>query len=290
MITTTTRNRLNRAARSAGLKVSRNGLLGPRGGKADWTIGQDQLGWLTIMRPAKSTLQDLVVAHAEWTGPVNLIATGDGPVLRIDVYLGNQFTGQFDPVLNPAGEEDFERILANLLEQAVHLFCQNLVLLEEWEPPETSQLVAWLAEAGHPVAKDQQENLRMTIRASGRDGQVRVLCRRGQLRLTMPLGSWSRLDPTAETAMLRLADQANTHLRLARIAWRTEAETCRCEAQVDLTGLVPRVNANSDCNIIHDMLLMGVDSLELALRRLQYELEILAHPLHQELAEMVFFV
>ena len=70
MATTTKRTRLVRAARSGGLKANRHGLFGPREGKADWTICQDQKGWLTIERPAEFGPQQLVVAHADWVGPV----------------------------------------------------------------------------------------------------------------------------------------------------------------------------------------------------------------------------
>jgi hypothetical protein len=37
------------------------------------------------------------------------------------------------------------------------------------------------------------------------------------------------------------------------------------------------------------MLHMAIDGLELALRQLQYELEVLADPQHRDLAERVFF-
>ena len=292
MVCAITQKRLARVARAGGLKTTRNGLFGPRGGKADWQISRDQLGWLTIERPGVGYAnQQCIVHHADWAGPVKLMARPEGPLQRIDVFLGNQLAERFDPVLNPGAEEDLDHLLSGVLEQADTLFSQNRAVLDNWEPPDTKRLSAWLAQAGRTVARDKDENLRMTIRASSRDGQVRVLVRGSQLRLVMPLGSWSQLSAAAEATMLRLADQANNHLRLARIAWRTTTNgSCSCEAQVDLTGLVWAETSNpAESSIMPDMVRMAIEGLELALRQLQYELEVLAAPQHRDLAEMVFF-
>jgi hypothetical protein len=292
MVCAITRKRLARVARAGGLKTTRSGLFGPRGGKADWNVTRDQLGWLTIERPAVGHAnQERIVEHADWAGPVKLTAGHEGPLQRIDVFLGNQLAERFDPVLNPGAEKDLDQVLSGVLEQAHAVFSQNRAVLDRWVPPDTKTLSAWLAQAGRTVARDKDENLRMTIRASGRDGQVRVLVRQGQLRLVMPLGSWSQLSSSAESAMLRLADQANNHLRLARIAWRSTAKgACRCEAQADLTGLLWATTLNpAECGVMRDMIHMAIDGLELALRQLQFELEVLADPRHADLAEMVFF-
>jgi hypothetical protein len=292
MVSAITQKRLARAARTGGLRTTRKGLFGPRDGKADWHISRDQLGWLTIQRPGVGYAnQQCIVHHADWAGPVKLMAGDEGPMQRIDVFLGNQLAERFDPVLHPGAEEDLDHVLSGVLEQAHALFSQNRAVLDNWEPPDTRRLSAWLTQAGQTVARDKDENLRMTIRTSNRDGQVRVLVGQGQLRLVMPLGSWSQLSAAAEAAMLRLADQANSHLRLARIAWRaTTNGSCSCEAQVDLTGLVWADTSNpAASSIMPDMVRMATGGLELALRQLQYELEVLAAPQHTELAEMVFF-
>jgi hypothetical protein len=291
MVYAITQKRLRRAARAGGVKT-RSGLFGPRGGKADWQISRDHLGWLTIVRPAEGHAnQERIIEHADWAGPVKLMAGREGTVQRIDVFLGDQLAEWFDPDLHPGAEEDLHRVLSGVLGRADAIFCQNRAVLDDWEPPEATRLSAWLAQAGPSVARDKDENLRMTIRASNRDGQVRVLARRGQLRLVMSLGRWSQLTASAEAAMLKLADQANNHLRLARLAWRTTAEGGgSCEAQVDLTGLLWADTSNpAQCGIMRDMLQMAIDGLELALRQLQYELEVLADPQHSDLAETVFF-
>jgi hypothetical protein len=290
-------------ARAGGFNTARNGSSGPHGGKTDWRIVQDPLGWLSIERPAEGRRasattpaercpvdagQELITEHADWVGPVKLMNGRDGPVQRIDVFLGKPRHERFDPLLHTGAEEDFDRVLSQVVEQAHELFEQNRTALENWKPPDTKRLAAWLSEAGHTVGMDNDENLRMTIRASGRDGQVRVLCRPGQLRLVLPLGTWPQLRPTAEAAMLRLADQANNRLRLARIAWRTTKDSRSCEAQVDLTGL-PSPDASNDLDngVIRDMVRLAPDALQLALRQLQQELGILADPQHHDLAELV---
>jgi hypothetical protein len=266
-------------------------MFGPLGGKPNWRITQSQLGWLTIERPAaRLASSEPVVAHADWLGPVKLIGGHGGPVQRIDVFLGNHRHDLFDPLLNTGAEEDLEGVLAGVFGRAKALFSQKRAALADWLPPDGKRVVAWLSQAGHTVAMDKDENLRMTVRASGRDGQVRVVRQPGQFRFVMPLGSWTRLRSAAEAAMLRVAREANDHLRLGRIAWRAADDRCECEAQVDLTGLlVPGPSHPSGDSVICGMIQMAADALELALRQLQLELEVLADPQHEDLAEMVLF-
>lgn len=291
MIQTITQERLQRVARAHGLRT-RGGRFGPGRGKVDWQIHRDQHGWLSIKRPAAGDANRCrVVDHADWAGPIKWMADLEGPVQRIDVLLGSQFDQRFDAALLPAAEDGFDRVLSGVLEQAHAIFCQDRSVLDTWQPPGPKQLSTWLTQAGMTVATDKDENLRMTIRAARRVGQVRVLVRTGQLRLVMPLGDWSGLSDAAEAAMLNLADQANNRLRLARIAWRSRPNGGRrCEAQVDLTGLLwSETSDGADGGILPDMARVAIDGLELALRYLQSELDVLADPRHQDLAEMVFF-
>lgn len=285
-----TRERLKRAAVANGLAVNGNDRFRPPEQESDWRIVQGQDGWLTIERPAEGDGgKDHIIEHADWSGPVKLVAGPEGPVQRIDVFFANHFSERLDSFLHPKADEDFDRILSALFAQAGALFSQDRAVLDRWKPPDTQRLVTWLSRAGHTVAKDQEGNLRITIRASGRDGQVHVVCREGHFRFVLPLGTWPQLGPATEGAM-RLAHQANNHLRLARISWRSSEANCSCEAQVDLTGLgSPHDADSSDDGVMRDMVQLAVDALGLAMRQLKHELEILADPRQEDLAEMVFF-
>ena len=109
----------------------------------------------------------------------------------------------------------------------------------------------------------------------------------GGLRITMLLGEWRELDTAAESAMLALADEANTRSRLVRIAWvEDEKQGRRCEAQVDLSGLPFEEPLHDAAGTMwKEMVRATVDGLELALRRLGLELNGLAEPKNGELAE-----
>lgn len=281
------RNRLLAAVQAAGLRMTRAGRVGPLGKKATWEVAFSQTGWLVIERPADGAdSQRLVGDHAEWRGPVKLVASPTGPVQRIEVFAGTSRSEQFDRELQSGAEERFIGLLAGLFARAGCWFDQDPAGWADWEPPATRPLAAWLSQLGHPVAMDQDGNLRMTIRAGDRDRPVRVVSVPGELRLVMSLGTWPSLDPVRRAAMVRLACQANQHVRLARVAWRERSGKDACEVQVDLTNLASLSDETGE-ELLRDMTQMAVRAQALALKRLGHELEILADPAHEGLARLL---
>jgi hypothetical protein len=130
--------------------------------------------------------------------------------------------------------------------------------------------------------------LHLAIARPGCDGQVSVLSQPDRLQLSVTLGTWQSLAPSAEAAIVRLADETNTRTRLVRIAWLPAAGTRRCVAQVDLTGL-PSFDHDSpaNCAMWRGMIEMGLAGLEVVLKRLGRELGILAHTAYADLARAV---
>lgn len=195
--------------------------------------------------------QDPLVCHGDWLGPQKLI-TVSGKLGRLtEVFVSHELFG--DQSLDFESSEQRDALFA-ALDAAV--FADRLpVENRSWRAPETAQLVKWLGADGFQPAVDDDGNLRLTLKARGCDGQVR-LCREDQrLRLTMRLGSWSDLDRESETAMLDLARQANDRGRLARIAWivdgpgaplrssnRSHWATGRWSCRADLAGHVVHVD------------------------------------------------
>lgn len=150
----------------------------------------------------------------------------------------------------------------------------------------------WLTEAGHETAIDKKGHLRLTVKRRGCDGQIRIERQEGRLRLALTLGRWSKLEPSAEAAILRLAGEANTRSRLVRIAWLEKEGFHYCQAQVDLTGLPVGSELNSPLAgpralMWKGMVQAAVDALKLALKRLGLELPALGDPKNKTLAEMV---
>lgn len=229
-------------------------------------------GWLTCaISYLDSGGQDPLVCHADFLGPVKLIGDG-GNIRRLtEVFVSRELFG--DQIFDGESKEECDSLLTEL--DATVFADQSPGEQQPWRPPEAERLVAWLRAGGFQPAVDDDGNLRLTLKARGCDGQVRV-CRDDQrLRMTMRLGSWGNLDVEREQAMLRLARQANDRGRLARIAWIVEGNSRRCDAQVDLTGLPIGGPAE---RIWSDMLCMSMHGLGLALRRLGMELDALADP------------
>jgi hypothetical protein len=291
MATATKKRKRSRARHAAAGKDMRRGVRRLPGVRRDWRIVRDHRGWITVERPVEGyTGDELLAAHADWAGPVKLMSTDQGPVQRVEILLGGQVNGRYDPLLHAEADQDFDRLFAELLERCGDFFDQKPQAFDSWAPPENAALTSWIGESGHAVAADKDENLRLTLHAAGRDGQVRIYRGPGQLRFVMPLGSWSQVQAASEAAMLRQAQRATTCTRLLRVAWRSGGGRQRCEAQVDLSGLpVEGPSDRAHNGVVRGMVRMALAALEIALRQLPRELDILADPRNGPLAESLFF-
>ena len=94
--------------------------------------------------------------------------------------------------------------------------------------------------------------------------------------------AWPALSESAESALRQLACECNSGCRLARIAWFKEESASRCEAQADLSQLPVGPDWEP---FWRDLLPLAAGSLELILRRLGLELDVLADPANRALAD-----
>jgi hypothetical protein len=252
---------------------------GPGAGGRPRLIDQwAQSGWLAHATAYSMTPgQNPLAHHANWFGPVKLIGSGPTVQRMTEVFLSHELLG--DQVFAAESKEQFESLLAALSDGV--FANRSAAKKRHWRAPATQQLVDWLAAGGFPAAVGDEGDLRLTLKARGCDGQVLGRCDHGRLRFSMRLGAWSSLDAECEKAMLYLARQANDCGRLARIAGAVDQDARRCEAQVDLTGLPTDGPAKL---IWPDMLCMSIHALELALRRLGMELDVLADPANRDIA------
>jgi hypothetical protein len=250
---------------------------------AGWKLNRTVEGWALWSRPWPDC--DPLAVHAGWHGPVKLVRKQSGIEQRVEVFLGGGMDGMdalgLDEEEAGAAEALFEEIVQ------AGFFGDAAESVAGWQPPAAEALAGWLAEAGYEPAIDREQNLRLTRKRLGCDGQIRLERGDGRLRLCMPLGRWADLVDAVEHAMRSLADEANATSRLVRIAWQREENDRRCEAQVDLTALpVPRAGEPCRQRFWRDMLRMSMAGLELALRRLGLELLLLAEPQNRALVEL----
>lgn len=240
------------------------------GGLPDAAVWQPG-GWLVVATDGGPAAGEPLVRHADWLGPAKLTSVGGKLERLTEVYVSPEMFG--GDSMDHESKEQRDELFAEL---AATVFADRSPgEPASWCPPRSGRLVAWLAEGGYRAVVDNEDDLRLTLKARGCDGQVRVRREAQRLRLTLRLGSWSDLTTEAETAMLGLARQANDRGRLARIAWMIDGQARHCDAQVDLTGLPADGLA---ARIWPDMLCLSVRGLELALRRLGMELDALADP------------
>ncbi|MGE0607277.1 MAG: YbjN domain-containing protein [Pirellulales bacterium] len=227
--------------------------------------------------------QEPLSLHADWSGPLKIVAGQGCHLLRGELYLGPAEAADEWVEETPADADGAWR--SQVIDAAFGR--QPGTTTDTWEPPAAETLAQWLADVGYLASVDEQVNLRLTLKSRGCDGQIRITRQPGRLRLTLELGRWSSLPPVVEEAVLRLARRTNASVRLVRLAWFAEGSQRRCEAQVDLSGLplseeTPRQEAFG-----REMLRLAVASLELALARLGLELEVVADPNHLALAERI---
>jgi hypothetical protein len=243
-------------------------------------------GWLSLRQLATPLdKHTLLTTHAEWSGPIKL-ESEHGRVFQhwtacVRSAIGLEASGECDDEAR-AGEQ---QLLSDLRPLAMNPF---QTALAHWEPPDAAQLVQWLADAGHDAQIDDAGNLRLVVKRRACDGQIKVERRTGRLRFVLPLGSWAELSAESLAAMWELADEANSRTRLARVAWFDEARKTRCEGQVDLTGLpVPQADHSERAEFWRSMMGLAVDGLEVLLRRLGLELDVLADERQQPTRELM---
>jgi hypothetical protein len=265
--------------REAGTAPDRD--LSPRAQARAAGLEWDSSGWLIHRRRYKiAGLDESLSAHAQWAGPTKVVRSGRRWSAVTEVYAPPRCLG--DPLLDDQAGEKWE-LLWNAFNENV-LGGTDAECCDAWEPPDAESLQQWLATAGHTATVDQQEQLRLTLKSRGCDGQVLVERRPGRLRFSMRLGLWEQLDPASELAILALAQQCNDACRFVRIGWVPREESRLLEAQVDLTGL-PMTRAWSQ--MAETWVCAASDALQLALRRLGLEIEVLADPANHALAKEV---
>lgn len=279
---------LLRAAAAAGLELQpvgpRRFKLGEQSGSRGvlrWESG----GWLVVERllDAGERACDPLAEHADWCGPAKLSENG-AAVLRIDLppgSCGEPCGGASEP---DAGDGASESLLTPLLARLPDWLEGRAP--DDWEPPAASLLAEWITACGCEAAVDAEGSLRSVLKRKGCDGQVRIERRRGRLRCTMRIGSWSGLTDRQSEAMRRLVREVNHRTRMVRVAWLAEEETQRCEGQIDLTGFPFADESEREGGEGWPALLQGaLDGLQLALCRLGVELDVLADPRNRDVVE-----
>lgn len=269
-------DRLTRVANAAGLERRRNGLWSRHGTKGDWRLDRFTQGWLALRRqvPVQAG-SDPLALHADWAGPVKLVARDGGVEQRVELFLGNVMTCANDPALDAEAAQAMDQLTGDLLNRFSTLEGQTRI--DGWTPPAAERLTSWLQLAGCETAIDKDHHVRFTLKRRGCDGQVRIERADGRLRFGLPLGRWKQLSDESVRAMKFQAGRLNAHSRLVRIAWITESEATRCEAQVDLSGVPVEREASPHLETVwREMTRLAVAGLELALRQLGLELPVLA--------------
>ncbi len=263
------------------LRTNRAHTAMPRA--ARWQPSFD--GWLSVRRrvdPLPTCA--LLSAHADWSGPLKLERDHDEVSQHWSVAvcsalrLGGSETCDEE---SAAGEQRLLLDLAALANDPFQSFAG-------WEPPAANRLAGWLAEAGRDAQIDDAGNLRLVVKRHACDGQIRVERRTGRLRFVLPFGHWTNISDAARAAVIDLADEANSRTALARVAWIEEPDLCRCEGQVDLTGLpLPTEETPERLEFWRLMTGLAVDGLEILLRRLGLELDVLAEERQHAVRELM---
>jgi hypothetical protein len=280
-----TSDRLARLLRASGLEQAQNGRWGRKGTRAEWEIAHPPEGWLTLSHPSPfSSCQGYLELHSDWAGPVKLTETEDRLEQRWEFFVARSALGEDDASRDESALQDSENLLRELVSLA--LGADAKPACTNWQPPEAKVLAGWLTEAGHEVAIDRDQHLRLTLKRPGCDGQVRIERGEGRLRFLLPLGQLCGLSETATQALDELARLANASYRLVRIVMQAADTQRRYEARVDLSGL-PFALESSGETLWREMVSRSVRGLELALRQLGLELPLLAEPVHHDLAQLV---
>lgn len=246
----------------------------------------DHGGWLSVRRPATMLCErELLATHADWNGPVKLEREHGQVFQHWSACVGSVLQPGLSGMFDDEAQAGVQRLLSDLQPLTMDLGRNSFAA---WEPPAAGLLKEWLADAGYDAQIDDAGNLRLVVKRRSCDGQIRVERRTGRLRFVLPLGTWTTLSPDSLAAMWDLADEANSRTGLARVAWIEEAERRRCEGQVDLTGLpIPDVDAPERVEFWRSMTALAVDGLEIVLRRLGLELDVLAEDRQHAVRELM---
>jgi cell division inhibitor SulA len=256
--------------------------------RAGWHVSRSAQGWMILRRPFQAIegVEPLTL-HADWPGPVKLVTWPGGVEQRIELFLAPSLGFEADFLLDEDASLARQQETKELLERFAQLAEERCV--QAWEPPPAERCAEWLQQAGCQTAIDQDQHLRFTLKRRGCDGQVRVERSPGRLRFVLALGRWEELSEASRRAIARLASLFNARSRLVRVAWITEDDSRRCEAQVDLTGLPAPIDGDAFAqpaqSLWREMVRLAVGGMELALRQLGLELPLLADPAHADLAE-----
>lgn len=227
--------------------------------------------------------------HADLAGPAKFVHGPNGIEQRIDLCLSDQCGSAVDAILDEQAAAQQQTLHEETIGRASACL-SGRPRLDDWSPPTAKVLMEWLVDDGRTAAIDEQGNLRMTLRAAESDGQVHVECAPTRLRFTMPLGQWPNPVRKAQSVMLGLASEANSRCRLVRVVWQRQENACRCEAQADLTFVLPTESDNMAAeSMARGMILAAADGLELVLRQLQHALAVLGEGKQDELIEELFF-
>ena len=302
--------RLREAADRAGIRPARGGSWKANVGKQRvvFSILPAPDGWLLIeSKETDRTDEQLLREHANWAGPVKL-QRGNGSVTRVVELPLGEILGESQAAF---WDDQADRAVSDALIEVLRAVPRWLTEPKqekpdrEWPPSVTPEHVAdWLQDGGYEPTHVGSEEVRLVVKRSGWDGEVRIQWQgEGRLRASMSLGRWPRLAPDRRQAMIRLASEANARCRLCRIAIpapskqesggpleqrrleNAEAEFT-LEAQVDLTGL-PAGSPDQPVlsSFWREMVLSVVDGFALNLNRLALELDALSQ--NESLAQIV---
>ena len=241
------------------------------------SVTSDPAGWITRSVPYRGLKgREPLAIHGGWPGPHKLVQRGRGFVRVSEVFVDPHV--ERDVSCFAEETDECARLIERLVQET--LTPQGKLPLDNWQPPGAADLSDYLQISGHEPTTDEQENLRLTLKNRGCDGQIRLQRAPGRLRLTMQVGTWDALDETQEQAMLKLARCHNNRVRLVRIAWETEGSSRRCTAQIDLSGLP----CHPDLAWFWSSILrMAIGGLELTLHQMGKELNVLADPRQEHL-------
>jgi len=245
--------------------------------------------WLVCSRRTSAPSgQEPLALHAGWRGPFKVTHRKNGDLdERAEFFLPRGPGSGFDPMVDADVNKEFEALVSGLL--------SSVASFDRGTPgvagpvantaPSAQDIRLWLREAGREATIDENQHLGLVLKRRGADGQVRIERGEGTLRVVMRLGGWKEVSPQAREAMLLLARQANSRIRLARIVWTENDNHTVCDAVCDLTGLPTSEGVGQD--FFKGMLGMAVSGLELALRQLGVELAILARPEGAEVVKLL---
>lgn len=262
------------------------------------SVEREPDNWLALaVDVAEHGEHEILTVHANWLGPAKFVHGPKGIERRIDICLSDHRRPAADPVLDDQAARQQQSLYKEVVRRARACLTgpaqsdrSDSSEDNDWNPPAAKTLLKWLIGDGRTATMDEQDNVRMTLQGSGCDGQVHVECSPARLRFAMPLGHWKSLAPKAEAIMLRLAAEANSRCRLVRVAWTCQQDGCHCEAQADLTGVLPADLDNQAAeSMARGMILAAADGLELVLRQLYHVLAALGEGKHDELTELMFF-